>query len=312
MKSKGLARLKVVNCNLCKSKGVEVVYPATISKSGSTKFSYACTNDGHGEYYQIVRCKQCGLHFCSPRLNSSNLENEYSKLSDDIYQKELGGRIKTFQRNIVNISRYKKKGHLLDVGCSLGSFLSEAQKKEWIVEGIEPSSWCIKKAKELFNINIRQGTYKDLNKFGRKFDVITLWDVLEHLDDPLEALVKCREVLKDDGILVFSTVDIGSFYAKIMGKKWPWLMKMHIYYFDKKTIKEYLKKSGLSLIKIKKYKHTIGINYLLYKLKKINSLFYFLVKFIKKTIIFNKNIYITFGLGDFMEVYARKDFSLEV
>jgi len=299
-------KLKHFNCNLCKSKDLKTIHPSTIPKTDSTKFSIACTSAGHGEYYQLVKCNQCRLYFSSPRPGAADLVSEYSKLSDDIYKQELAGRIRTFQKSLNNLLKYKSNGSLLDVGCSIGVFLSEAKKKGFKVFGIEPSSWAVKKAKTLFKLSIKQGTYKQVSKFNQKFDVVTLWDVIEHVDDPLDMLKKCKSVLKPNGVLAFSTVDIGSFYAKLMGKKWPWLMRMHIYYFDKQSIRLYLKKAGLELISLKKYHHIVSLNYLLYKLKKINSFLYFLALLTKKTILLNKNIYITFGLGDFMEVYAKK------
>lgn len=293
------------NCNLCGSDSTRIIYPASL-KSKTSQVDFACTNAGHGEYYQLVRCKNCGLYYSSPRPNSADLETAYSKQTDAMYQAELSGRIKTFSRNLVNLSGYKKSGSLLDVGSSMGVFIDLARKQGWLVAGIEPSRWAIIQAKKLFGLRIRQGTDRDLTKFGRKFDVVTMWDVLEHVNDPLVTLERCRKVLNPGGVLAFSTVDIGSVYARLMGKKWPWLMKMHIYYFDKNTIKKYLAKAGFKLIAIKKYRHTVSLNYLLYKLKEINLWLYLLTKLVKRLILLNQNIYITFGLGDFMEVYAKK------
>ena len=297
--------LKKVNCNLCKKNDAEIIYKSTI-KSNNNKPGYACTNEGHGEYFQIIKCRNCGLYYSSPRPDSTELEKGYSEVKDTIYKDEMDGRTRIFKRSLKNLSRYKQKGKLLDVGCSLGVFLSEARKQGWQVQGIDPSKWSVGQCRKLFNIKIRQGTCENLICFKKEFDVITMWDVLEHLHDPLESLIQCRNALKDDGLLAFSTVDFGSIYARILGRSWPWLMKMHIYYFDKNTIKKYLEKAGLKLIKLSTYKHIISINYLLYKLNKINWFLYYVVKFVKKAFLFNKNVFITFGMGDFMEVYAKK------
>lgn len=298
--------LKKVACNLCKSDNTAVIFKSTVNSSTENNPGYACTTSGHGIHYQVVKCRNCGLSYSSPRPDATILEKEYKEVKDEIYQEELTGRIKTFQRNLKKIDCYKKNGKLLDIGCSLGVFLSLAKKDGWEIFGIEPSGWCVEQCKKLFNIDIQQGTNRDLAKFNRKFDVITMWDVLEHVDNPLETLINCRDALKDGGILAFSTLDIGSLYAKFFGKKWPWLLKMHIYYFDRKTIKKYLEKVGLKLLELNTYKHTISINYLLYKLKKINLFLHHLIRLFKKIIFFNKNIYITFDMGDFVEVYAKK------
>ena len=100
------------------------------------------------------------------------------------------------------------------------------------------------------------------------------------------------------------TVLKGSIYAKVMGRRWPWLMGMHIYYFDKKTIIKYLEKAGLELVKIETYKHTISFDYLIYKLKFISLFLHNMVSLFKKIFRLKEN-YITIGLGDFMCVYAK-------
>lgn len=299
-------QLKDVPCNLCDAYNHTVVYPSTVAPHDLTKFECSCTCERHGEYYQLVRCRHCGLYYSSPRPDANMLKTGYAGVEDAVYQEEMGGRVKTFQRNLKNISRYKKGGALLDVGCSMGVFLSEAKKAGWDVVGIEPSAWCVQQGRRLLNIDARQGTDDDLRSFGRRFDVITLWDVLEHVDDPFKTLKNCKDVLADDGVLVFSTVDIGRIYAKFLGKKWPWLMKMHIYYFDRSSIRKYLDRAGLELLEIRTYRHTVSLNYLLYKFNSINRHFYHLVKFFKNIVFFGKNIYVTIGMGDFMEVYARK------
>jgi len=299
--------MKQVKCNLCHSSKFEVIYKATSRQFSHKPDSYQCTNIRHGEYYRLVKCTECGLYYSSPRPDANSLLKGYTSAKDEIYKEELQGRFKTFARNLKNIEKYKKKGLLLDIGCSIGIFLSLAQNKAWKVHGIEPSQWCVDQCKKLFNIKIKKGTYQKLNNTKTRFDVITLWDVLEHLDDPLDALKTCRDLLKKDGLLVFSTLNFRSVYARMLGKKWPWLMKMHIYYFDKKTIKKYLEKAGLKLIQLSMYKHTISINYLLYKLKTISPFLFSLMKMIKKIFLLNKNIYITFRWGDFMTIYARKN-----
>lgn len=298
--------LKDICCNLCGSSGYKVVYEAS-DPTSEDGLDYVCTNVHHGEFYRVVKCDQCGLLYCSPRPDFEFLEQKYNKVQDDNYKEEVEGRKKTFKRSLLNLSKYRSNGAILDVGCALGVFLSEAKKEGWDVYGVEPSQWCVKQCKEIFDLNnVVCGTSKDILKFGRKFDVITMWDVLEHLDDPLGSLKNCSEVLKEDGVFAFSTVNVGSLYAKVLGRKWPWFMKMHIYYFDKKSIKAYLSKAGFDLIEMKVYKHIVSIDYLLYKLKNINGFLFSVVKLAKKIIFCNKNVFVSIGMGDFMEVYARK------
>lgn len=293
-------------CDLCGKSDATIVYPATVDSASNLACSCACTNDGHGKYHQVVRCKNCGLYYCSPRPDSQLLEQGYGEVEDELYHDEEEGRRRTFRGNLGRLTYYKKKGKLLDVGCALGIFIDEASKLGWDAEGIEPSKWCVEKGKEFFNLKIRQGSYKNLSEFDYKFDVITMWDVLEHVDEPSIALRNCRDILEDDGILVFSTVNIGSLYARMLGRKWPWFMEMHLYYFDLDTIRKYLEKAGFMVLDIKKYSHTVSIDYLSYKLKKISIVLYKITNFLRKAIFPRKKIFLTLGMGDFIEVYAKK------
>ena len=286
---------------------MDVVFKSTINSQDNDRFGYMCSNDGHGEHYKVVRCNNCGLHYCSPRPAATDLELGYQETQDVIYQEEIQGRRKTFQRNLRNLSRYKKKGRLLDIGCYLGIFIDEARKVGWDAEGIEPSKWCVKQAKEIFGLNVRQGTYKDVALIKERFDVITMWDVLEHVDSPMYALQMSHNALEDDGILVFSTIDIGSLYVRLLGRRWPWLMKMHIYYFDRKCIRKYLEKAGFKLLEIRVHKYIVSLEYLIYKLKRVNKFLFFIMNGVHKICcLFKNKIFLAIAFGDFMEVYAQK------
>lgn len=299
--------LNDIACDLCGSNTYDVVYASTIDEKRGQKDGYACSNDQHGEHYRIVRCQVCGLVFCSPRPDVQEIESGYQEIEDVLYREQAEGRRRTFRRNLKNLATYKNKGQLLDVGCYLGIFLDEAKKSGWDVKGMEPSKWCVEQGIKNFHLDIRQGTYRDIRNFSEKFDVVTMWDVLEHVDSPMKALGIMREALKEDGLLVFSTVDIGSWYARLLGPKWPWLMKMHIYYFDRRCIRQYLEKAGFKLSKIKTYQHVVSLKYLVYKLKRINKILFFAANGIYQILhFFKKEIYITVAMGDFMEVYAQK------
>jgi hypothetical protein len=178
--------LEKINCDLCGCNSADIIFKSTINPRNDVKLGYACASEGHGEHYRIVRCKNCGLYYSSPRPQAAQFELCYQEIQDFVYQDEEQGRRKTFQRNLKNLAKYKKNGRLIEIGSYLGIFLDEARKKGWDAEGIEPSQWCVEKAKERFGLNIRQGAYKDIATLQGKFDVVTMWDVLEHV----ECLVK--------------------------------------------------------------------------------------------------------------------------
>lgn len=281
-----------------------MLFPAT-DKLDSKTDTFACTSPGHGEHYQVVRCRQCGLRYSSPRPNEERLNAEYHQVEDPMYERELEGRLTTFRRNLKLVETFCKAGTVLDIGAGMGVFLHLAQLNGWNVNGIEPSSWSAQKAKELYGLQIEVGGYGLAAQIHAELDVVTMWDVIEHVSDPLEALQVCNQVLKPGGKLIFSTVDAGSAYARFMGKAWPWLMKMHLYYFDRGTMAAYLRKAGFQTLQIRTYRHTISANYLAYKLRAIGGVWLPIAAGILDTRVLSAH-QITFALGDFMEVVAVK------
>ncbi len=293
-----------VSCNLCGGEDTVVLFAAT-ARLDSKLDTFACTSPGHGEHYQVVRCRQCGLRYSSPRPNEERLNAEYQQVEDPMYERELEGRLTTFRRNLKLVETFCKPGTVLDIGAGMGVFLHLAQLNGWIVNGIEPSRWSAQKAEELYGLQINIGGYNLAPKIHTQLDVVTMWDVIEHVSDPLDTLQVCNQVLKPGGKLIFSTVDAGSAYARITGKAWPWLMKMHLYYFDRGTMAAYLRKAGFQTLQIRTYRHTISANYLAYKLRAIGGAWLPIAAELLNTRMLSGR-QITFALGDFMEVVAAK------
>ena len=293
-----------VSCNLCGYHDATVLFPATDKQIGGAD-TFSCTSPGHGEYYRVVRCKRCGLRFSSPRPTAEALQAEYQQVEDPMYEQELDGRFITFRRNLKLVETFCKSGKMLDIGAGMGVFLHLAKLNGWHVNGIEPSNWSTQKASELYGLQLNVGGYLLAPKLYSQLDVVTMWDVIEHVGDPLEALQICHQILKPGGALLLSTVDAGSLYARIMGRAWPWLMKMHLYYFDRGTMAAYLQKAGFQTLQIRTYRHTISVRYLSYKLRAIGGFWARAgAKLLDTRVLAGRHI--TFALGDFMEVVAVK------
>jgi hypothetical protein len=81
------------------------------------------------------------------------------------------------------------------------------------------------------------------------YDVLTLWDVIEHVTDPLAEIQRAHRLLKPGGLLAAHTMDIDSLFARLMGARWPWLMEMHIYFFSRRTLTALLEKAGFKVIR---------------------------------------------------------------
>lgn len=283
-------------CNLCGKDNYRVLCGSTlkISKEYASK-EFSCSSCGHGEHPQIVRCKNCGLIYSNPRDPQALIEGLYREVRDDEYLKFSRARIKTFQRALRNLHFYKSSGRLLDIGSYTGIFMKTAREKGWEVYGIEPSVWAAGIGIKEYGLNIINSSIYNAQNLSIEFDAITMWDVIEHLDDPREALRICWGRLSDKGILAISTMSCRGLFFNLCGRYWPWFMRMHLYYFTPQTINRMLKETGFKVIFIKPYVHYTSLQYLLRKFAP--SL---------KSEVF-KDIIFPVQLGDFMEVYACKE-----
>lgn len=288
-------------CYLCNSPKLRTKYHSRHRSIEQNASIYSCTSFGHGQYGEIVECPECGLVALKDILSPQELENKYRQVVDPLYYEEKESRYFTFRKVIKEVQKYVPRGKLLDVGCYCGYFLDVAREAGYEVEGLELSMWAAEQAR-LLDLPIHSDTLSCI-PFDENYDVITLWDVVEHFSDPRAELLEINRLLKKDGYLFLSTINIGSLVARLMGPRWPWLMDMHIFYFTPKTIECLLKQTGFHLVKIQNYTHIISSKYFIKKLAHISHFAELVVKFLQKLFGEYK---IPFNLGDNMMAVAKK------
>lgn len=297
--------MEYVKCNLCGSSEYEIIHKGLKDEKVDLTKKYASSSNIIGNE-QIVKCKNCGLKYVNPRLTEKEIVSGYSEGSDELFISQAKGRELTFKKSLKLIEKYSPKGKVLDIGTAGGSFLKVAKENGWQVEGIEPNKWLCDWAFKNYGIKIKQGILFDKkNKFSdNEFDVITLWDVLEHVTDPKKTLQECNRIMKQNGLLVVNYPDIGSPVSKAMGKRWIFLLSVHLFYFDKKTIKKILNKTGFDVIKIKKHFQRLSLGYLVYRMQAYNKFLYKIGDKIVNLLHMN-NLLIPYWLGQTL-VLARK------
>jgi len=255
----------MTNCDICGSSFYSEIYPSTSSFHKSEKFN--CTSAHHKSHGRIVKCLQCGVVYTNPQLSEDKMVEMYANVKDDVYLENIEAREATFSYNFKNfLHLIPPRGKLLEVGSYYGIFLKIAKEYGYHVYGIEPSKDAAKVAKEKYNIETLASTLSKLEGGTEQFDIITSWDVLEHLTHPMQEVSLVAQQLKPDGIFAFSTLDYKNWYPRLFGQRWPWMMDMHIYYFDKKNIQYMLEKHNLELIHVESYCHIITCEYFFRKL----------------------------------------------
>jgi 2-polyprenyl-3-methyl-5-hydroxy-6-metoxy-1,4-benzoquinol methylase len=127
-------------------------------------------------------------------------------------------------------------------------FVAAAQARGWQARGADASAWMVERARERCpGARFDVGTLESLELDAESFDVVTLFDVLEHLDDPRAALVRVKRWLRPGGLLVMSLPNAGSRMAKLMGQRWVLLLREHLWYFSPATIDALLQRAGYEL-----------------------------------------------------------------
>lgn len=284
-----------IQCRLCKSKDIKFLF-----KKNS---------------YSIFKCKKCELFFADSKLSPKQLKDFYSsdyfagnqdKLGYYNYFEEENSIRLNSKSRLEQIRKYAKGEKLLDIGCAAGFFLDEA-KSYFKVSGVEISEDMAKFARKELKLKVFNAPFSSQTLVNTTFDVITMWDVIEHVSDPLDTIKNVKRLLKNNGLLVFSTGDVDSLFAKISKEHWHlFTPPQHLSYFSKKVIIKMLEENGFKIIRIDYDWNLFTLSYLLFtlKVKLARIKLGWIYDLIQKTPF--KDIKIPMNLFDIMTVYARK------
>lgn len=221
---------------------------------------------------RVVRCKECGLLFLSPRpgkemrisLTQGHIPAElqvYSSHTAD-YGQVNQSRDRIFRQRIdtlIRLTRSSTIESMLDVGASQGTFIKVAEGMGLEAFGVEPSDSCF--YSDLESAPISRGFAEKLPFKNNTFDIVHANHVFEHLANPLEAACECYRVLKPGGLFfleVPNQLDNVMFlrdklFGRIHQRKRGIRSVHHLYFFSRKTMKLLLSKTGFSDIRIKDY-----------------------------------------------------------
>ena len=254
---------ETVACNLCGGSDVRVIYPAAERLTDDLVEEFKSSSD-EPLRDRLVACRACGLQYVSPRLRPDLIMAGYQEGTDERFVSQAAARERTFGRCLDILEEHAAtRGRLLDVGTAAGSFLHIAAQRGWDVQGCEPNRWLCEWGRKRYGLDIREGTIFDQRYPDGSFDVVTLWDVLEHTPDPLGLLQECGRVLKVGGLLVVNYPDIGSWVARLMGRRWVFLLSVHLYYFTRQTMTRLLDRAGFDVAAMRPHIQLLELDYVL-------------------------------------------------
>ncbi|MFH0797952.1 MAG: class I SAM-dependent methyltransferase [Candidatus Woesearchaeota archaeon] len=266
-----MANEESVKCNQCGADDYTVVFEKTESHHAvdlKDKYSAAkgvpCTD-------QVVKGNQCGLVYINPRTSEDVILESCADGDDEVYFSQAEGRISTFGSGLRWLERFAAKGKLLDVGCAAGFFLKVANESGWDVKGVEPNRWLGEQGRKNYGVDIFSGYFENAKFDDKSFNVATMWDVIEHIPKPKEALKEANRVLKDSGTLLVSTPDFSSVFAKMFGRNWWFFLSHHLFYFTPKTMENMLKDAGFEVVKTRMHFQTLEIGYMIKMVKHLSK-----------------------------------------
>jgi len=217
--------------------------------------------------FSVSRCVNCGLGFLETSGITSRTDAEYGQ---DFYItnkmiKDPEKAIKDCLPKVKFIKKLKKSGNLLDIGCGLGYFAAAAKREGFAAYGIEGSEWAIAYIRRQFAIAAYLGPLEKCELPQISFDVCTMWQVIEHVDEPLMLLKKVRELLSPGGYLVIETRNYRGIDARMLGERWNgWSLPYHLWHFDPGSLRRMVNRSGFTVVEIK-------LNYSAYVKNKIRK-----------------------------------------
>lgn len=246
--------------------------------NSSTHILYLTEGD-----FKIVKCSNCSLVYLLNIPDESEIYEDYYKIefSRDDYSKDSKfphiAEIYTINdQRLFYLKKLKIEGSLLDIGCGTGLFLKTASDYGYNVEGIDVSQNALTFAKKSFNLNVSDEKIEDLIEKNRKYDLITLWHVLEHFTNPKEELNKIKKLLNPDGILLIEVPNLNSLKFKLAKNKWKGGNHplYHRTFFTSATLKKTLKLAGFNKTKRLKISYELSGKSALYnKSKDIFNMF---------------------------------------
>lgn len=231
--------LENISCPVCENDEFRVIFKSKDFRFKNVK-----------EIFNVVKCVSCGFIFLNPRLEKSQISGVYPL---SFYEREdtlLFKLIEPFFRIAQNstarlLKKYKKNGKALDIGCGSGNFVLVMQKYGYDAWGIEPNSIAEGTVVGSLKDHIWYKDIKECQFSPNSFDIITMFQSLEHIHGTKSLFEEIARILKNDGLLYICVPDAAFFEFELFGPySYNLEVPRHLYFFKRKSIRDLLLKNG--------------------------------------------------------------------
>ena len=303
--------LETLDCPSCKKKKYKIVKKSNYTSINNLNDLISIYKSSGDELLldQLVECNECNFQYLNPRIKSEIIFSSYAENEDETHILQDKLRYITFKKSIKKIIRLLKIKEIenkkfLDIGSASGICLKAIKDLGFQEEGYEPSKWMVNYGRNKYQVNLKSGTINNVN-INNKYDLISFWDVLEHVTDLNETLIKIKALSKNQTILIINVPNIDSLVCKLMKTKWPFYLNVHLYYFNRNTIESILNKYDYSLIENFSHWQFLELGYLIRRAKKYFGLFSILEKAIN--LLKLSSLPVPYNLGQTTFIFQKND-----
>lgn len=212
----------------------------------------ACPICGHSDFVEkprysfahLIKCRFCKMVFSKKIPSESELHAHYANYNRAKQISPLT--IQKYQVLLKEFNTFNRNNRILDVGCGSGFFLAEAQREGWESTGTEFGDDAVEFCRTK-NLNVLEGSVESIDFADNYFDVITSFEVIEHLSFPFPHMKELHRILRPGGLLYMTTPNFGSITRFMLKENWDIITyPEHLSYFEKKTLDFALKRSGFN------------------------------------------------------------------
>jgi SAM-dependent methyltransferase len=257
----GEVLLRPVACAICGTfDNAELLHPPSAPVTGLDARTFSARRLPDRKHYRLVRCSTCGLVRSDPAAEPGLLKELYERSSFD-YGDQVPSLRRTYRRYLDQLNLHGvRKGRLLEIGCGNGFFLEEALAAGFAtVAGVEPSRSAIAQANERVRSEIAPDVMRPGLFRAAEFDVICLFQVLDHLPDPGQVVDECHRVLKPGGLMLCLNHNVEALSARILGSLSPIVDVEHTFLYSPRTIARLLGQHGFTVRRVGRVTNTYGL-----------------------------------------------------
>lgn len=261
-----LPELHPTRCAICGTLGEATErWPATLTPEAFTTATFSARRLPDRVHYRMVRCDRCGLLRSDPVIDPSALAALYATSTFD-YSGELGALQRTYGGALARIERRLTDGRrdgLADIGAGNGFVLDAARARGWTgLVGVEPSSDAIAHATPQTAPLMVQAMMGPGVLPEGQLSAITLFQVLDHLPDPLALLQECRRALSPGGVILAWNHNASALSARLLGARSPIVDVEHTYLYDPGTMRQLFTAAGFTQPQVSAVWNRYSLRYL--------------------------------------------------